>query len=348
MATATQPSSTSPGNGAGPPGDGAWIVSPGFDLLFFANLVWLLALIPAYSSGAGTTHLDFWQIFFITTPHRWITLLLVSADPDRRVDRDGWFVGLALAIAVAVSGIWLSFGTFQCLVIIDQVWNGWHFASQHSGIARIYGRKAGGARRWLDIHAIRLFVFFVTLRLLGWTTGWLESGFAGQQWLWWFDRVWLALGGLMLVVELSDHPTARPGKVIYLTSVVGLYGSLLWAISGQRTDLVTRLTVAAALFHAVEYLAIVTSYAWRRRSQGSAGLFRVMANRWLLVLALYVTLLGLFSHFANTSWRELWAGLNLWAAFMHYSFDGMIWKLRKPATAAALGATPVSASGGGP
>jgi hypothetical protein len=33
----------------------------------------------------------------------------------------------------------------------------------------------------------------------------------------------------------------------------------------------------------------------------------------------------------------LWQGLNLWASFVHYAFDGMIWKLRRPATAAALG-----------
>jgi len=320
------------------PAESAWIVSPAFDLLFFANVAWLLAWLPAYSSGEGMTHIDFWQLFFITTPHRWITLLLVTADPDRRVDRSGLFIGLGLVIAVAVAGVYLSLGTFRCLVLIDAVWNGWHFASQHSGITRIYGRKAGGGRRWLDIHALRLFVFLVTLRLLGWATGWLESDSTGQQWLWWFDRIWLAFGGAILLAEVIDQPTARPGKVIYLASVIGLYGSLLWAISGRHGDLVTRLTVAAALFHAVEYLAIVTSYAWRRRSQGSEGLFRQMANRWLLVLALYVTLLGLLSHVANTSWRELWAGLNLWAAFMHYALDGMIWKLRKPATAAALGA----------
>jgi len=327
--------------------ENAWIVAPAFDLVFFANLAWLLAWLPGYSSGDGGTHIDFWQIFFITTPHRWITLLLVTFDPDRRVDRGYWFVTLGLAIAVAVAGVYLSLGTFRCLVLIDAVWNGWHFASQHSGIARIYGRKAGDTRRWLDIYALRLFVFLVTLRLLGWSTGWLESDTLGGQCLWWFDRLWLGFGGLILAAELVNRPASRPGRFVYMASVVGLYGSLLWAINGRHVDLVTRLTVAAALFHAVEYLAIVTSYAWRRREQGSEGLFRRMANRWLLVLALYVTLLGLVGHVADTSWRELWAGLNLWAAFMHYSLDGMIWKLRKPATAAALGAAPVGAPGRG-
>ena len=33
----------------------------------------------------------------------------------------------------------------------------------------------------------------------------------------------------------------------------------------------------------------------------------------------------------------VWQGLNLWMSFVHYTYDGMIWKLRRPATAAALG-----------
>jgi hypothetical protein len=34
----------------------------------------------------------------------------------------------------------------------------------------------------------------------------------------------------------------------------------------------------------------------------------------------------------------IWQGVNLWAAYTHYAFDGIIWKLRKPTTAKALGA----------
>ena len=32
-----------------------------------------------------------------------------------------------------------------------------------------------------------------------------------------------------------------------------------------------------------------------------------------------------------------WQGPNLWAALVHYAYDGMIWKLRRPETARALG-----------
>src|SRR5688572_15043674 len=123
---------------------GGWIVSPAFDLLFLANVGWLLALVPGFVSAEGTPHIEFWQLYFITAPHRWITLLLVAADPDRREGRTGLFVALAVLALAAVAGVKLFTGAFVCLLLIDYVWNGWHFASQHFGVLRIYARKAGG------------------------------------------------------------------------------------------------------------------------------------------------------------------------------------------------------------
>jgi hypothetical protein len=93
------------------------------------------------------------------------------------------------------------------------------------------------------------------------------------------------------------------------------------------------------VFHAVEYLAVVTHYAWRRQHTGSAGLFQRMAQRWLELLAAYMLLLGLVAWSLDQAspWvREVWIGLNLWAAALHYGFDGLIWKLRRPETARAL------------
>ena len=102
---------------------------------------------------------------------------------------------------------------------------------------------------------------------------------------------------------------------------------------------VVALAAASATFHAVEYLALVTFYAWRRQDVGSDGMFRQMAQRWVGALAVYVVVLGLLAVAAEAHLREWWVGMNLWAAFLHYAYDGMIWKLRRPETARALGAT---------
>jgi len=140
------------------------------------------------------------------------------------------------------------------------------------------------------------------------------------------------------VPELLTRPWRRPGKAIYLASVVGLYGALLAALMTGQGILVLALTAAGATFHAVEYLALVTHYAWRRQSVGGGGLFRTLARHWLTLLAAYVLIFGLVSAAVQPRGFDWWIGLNLWAAFLHYAYDGLIWKLRRPETARALGA----------
>jgi hypothetical protein len=317
---------------------GDWLVSPAFDLLFLANLGWLLALVPGYVAADGAVHIEFWQIYFLTTPHRWITLLLVAADPDRRTGRDRLFVGLAVLAALAVAGVYLTFGGFLCLLLVDYIWNGWHFASQHAGVLRVYSLKSGGGRPRWEKHGLRLFVFYVIARTAGWTTGWLEEWPAAATWLPAFDAAAMVLAATLLVPELMTGPGRRPGKSIYLASVVGLYAALLGALVAGQGVLVLALTAAGATFHAVEYLALVTHYAWRRQSVGGGGLFRTLARHWLTLLAAYVLVFGLVSAAVQPRGFDWWVGLNLWAAFLHYAYDGLIWKLRRPETARALGA----------
>jgi hypothetical protein len=67
---------------------------------------------------------------------------------------------------------------------------------------------------------------------------------------------------------------------------------------------------------------------------------RVISVYWPLILVCFILLLGSFSLWVN-SWSvelaTIWQGLNLWAAFTHYAWDGMIWKLRRSETSQALG-----------
>ena len=50
-----------------------WIVSPVFDLFFFANALWLLAFLPTYLSPEGEPYIEFW--------HRLDTALLAESIP---------------------------------------------------------------------------------------------------------------------------------------------------------------------------------------------------------------------------------------------------------------------------
>lgn len=317
-----------------------WIVTPAFDLLFLANLAWPLLLLPGLARPDGHLHTEFWQVYFLTTPHRWITLFLVAADPDRRVGRGRLFVGLAVLAAAVVAGVWAATGSLLCLLLIDYMWNAWHFASQHQGVLRMYAKQSGGGPEWLERHVLRAFIVYVLIRTAGWTTGWLESDSASRGWLNTADLIALGVPGAVLVVNLIGLSRVRTGKLCYLVSLLSLYSGLLLSLRNDWWSGVIALTAASSTFHAVEYLAVVTHYAQRRTTVGSEGVFRRMAKQWLTVFVVYIVLLGLVGVWMGEGGGRLmraWLALNLWAAFLHYTYDGFIWKLRKPETARALG-----------
>lgn len=318
-----------------------WIVSPAFDLLFLANVAWPLLLLPGVSSPADTA-IDFWQVYFVTLPHRWVTLLLVATDPDRRGTRGPWLVGIAVLAALAVAGAYLGTGAFLCLALVDYVWNAWHFAAQHAGVLRIYTRNVGGGVPWLERWGLRAFVTYGALRAAGWLTGALEANESQLAALRVLDLAVLALPAALLFTNLPGLSRARVGKLAHLVSVCALYSGFVLSLSFGWARGIVAFAAAGSLFHAVEYLAVVTHYAHRRETVGSASAFRALARNWVLFLGAYVLVLGSFGAWASTPESGLfvlWQGLNLWAAFVHYAYDGMIWKLRKPETAAALGVT---------
>ncbi len=331
--TAPRPAEAS-GHSVTAPG---WLVSPVFDLLFLVNAWWMVAFVPGFLSTERVPHIEFWQIYFLTTPHRWITLLLVATDPDRRAGRSWLFAAMALLGVLVVAAVRFGTGGFLCLLLVDYVWNAWHFAAQHAGILRMYARKSGGGRPWLETWGLRSLVFYTSIRLAGWSYGWTAGWSAAQTGLIAADVVMSLPMLTLLLSEFCARPWQRPGKVTYAASVGLLYLTLLAALATGRTTLVLSLTVAAAAFHAVEYLAVVTYYAERRRTQGSRGLFRKMTQSWGLILSAYVVIGGLIATVAERWSPDFWLGINLWAAGLHYAYDGLIWKLRAPGTAAVLG-----------
>lgn len=319
-----------------------WIVSPLFDLCFFANIWWLVLGLPWWLPELDSP-LKFWQVYFLTTPHRWVTLLIVVADPDRREGRTKLFVGIAVFFAAVVCGLRWSTGAFFCVASIDFIWNAWHFGSQHGGILRIYSRKIGGGRPLVETYVTRFFVAYCILRTAGWTQQWEAAYESVSMLVLVMDIVMVIVMSWLLITEALEGLRSqagisqRLGKVVYLCSVLALYTCLLFAMRTRQSAWLVLLLPAHAAFHATEYLAVVSYYASRRSDHGSDGLFREMARNWAFTLVSLVVFLGTFSHFISNYASQFWIGLNLWVAFLHYGYDGLIWKLRRPKTAATLG-----------
>jgi hypothetical protein len=352
-----------------------WVLGRWVDLFFIANLAWPLIVLAAVWSSWTTIwgessvvkSLSFWQIYFISTPHRWITLALVFFDEDRFKQRPRAFVGIGLFFIVVVAGVVLCTGTTLLLVAIDYFWNSWHFAAQHSGISRIYARQARPeeqTRGWWEKILLRAFILFVILRagalscapnclphetpdpLLGGhlnqlfgldvaaLTGLCASfSYLGERWL---DVVMLIPAILLIGGELLRFRSSAIGRVAYLGSVIAIYTTALLACHYHLTPLLLGTLLAIALFHATEYMAIVSWAVIRKGAKG--GTLGRLVPRWTLALALFMGVLAISAWAMDTHMQREWAVLTIAVSFLHYAYDGMIWKARKPAAAPVVAA----------
>lgn len=311
-------------------GSRSWLVGPWFDALLLANVAWPLLVLLQFGEGfSGQTGLQFWQLYYVTTPHRWITLGLVFLDRERFHQRQGTFLAIAAGVATVCLGVRLTTGALTCLLAIDYLWNAWHFAAQHHGIYRIYSRAAtplpalgDSLEKW----ALRGFLLYVILRVVSAT--WSDAII--EQRLRMCDFVVLVVPAWLVLRDLSQMSPRSAGRSTYLISMLCLYLALLWAVHERRLGLVLSLATASALFHAIEYLSLV-SWSVQRRHAGlgsQMGLLALVVPRWGIALLAFVIVLGAAGWLMDQKYLEAWLTINVIVAFLHYAYDGLIWRRR--------------------
>ncbi len=181
-------------------GAGGWIVSPWFDVLFFCNIFWVLAFLPIYASPEGEPYIQFWMAYFLATPHRWLTLVLVVSDRDRRADRTWVFGVIGVVVAAAIGAIWWVTGDFRSLFLFYTLLLGGHFALQHRLVLKMYSGHSGVGVGWMETWLPLIFVLYANVRLVAF----LEPIFRlpALDLLSNLDVAMLAIPVVMLAVEL--------------------------------------------------------------------------------------------------------------------------------------------------
>jgi hypothetical protein len=321
-----------------------WLLSPALDCLLVANLFWpVLVLLQTAPGFYGTAGVSFLQLYFVTTPHRWITLAIVLTDRQRYRERRTAFAGIAAVVFAATIGIRLSTGSLTCLLAADYLWNAWHFASQHHGIYRIYQHSSGTfstslrtTEKWV-LRGFLLFVIFRTATSTAYGDTWKQIALA--------DWPMLILAAGLIMRDVVWITPFRPARFLYLASMLTLYSALLLSVRSGHPALTLSLATASAWFHASEYLAVVT---WQyqkdpRQSTGQSTALALLLPQFGLTILTFVLVMGSSAWLMNQTVAEIWLTINVMAAFLHYAYDGMIWKSRAPRTASRSD-SPLAAS----
>lgn len=321
----------------------SWLVGPWFDLFFLANLAWPIAVLMALWRPLDEANpVSLFQIYFLSTPHRWITLVLVFCDSERFWKEPAKFGGLALALIglglalVAVAGfVPYAANSLMLLMMLDYIWNAWHFAAQHAGISRIYGRVTRPEQTLPDAEfekmAIRTLVLWVFVRLaihMALQTEYAASVTWLAPWLPWLDPVMVLPSVILLIREITAFRPQMLGRLMYMSSVIAIYSAQLLAIHLESMTWMVAFFFAGAIFHAVEYLAICNWSVQKRTS----GIWHYQITRTGLAVIVFMAVLGAANYFVNAQSVYAWQLMTLLVSLLHYGFDGIIWKA-KPAPA---------------
>lgn len=322
-----------------------WLVSPLFDLLFVSNvLCWPLAVVLSLQGFPGVMGpLTVFQIYFLSTPHRWITLLMVFFDTDRFWKEPVRFGGIGLSLIAGGLGlVWASSlfpqatSSLMLLMMVDYAWNAWHFAAQHAGIARIYGRLSGPDMDQKSVEfermAIRLLVLWAFFRQAMHVSVQKEvfenvmSLLPGISWL---DPVLLIPALIVIAREIRDFHLGSRGRLAYLLSVVSLYTGQILAIRAESQIWMQSLFFGTAIFHSAEYLAVVNWSVQKR----TTGIWQYQLTRTGAAVVVFMIVLGVANYAINSATAYGWALLTLIVSLLHYAYDGMIWRSKPPAKA---------------
>jgi len=272
--------------------------------------------------------------------HQPLTLVLVYGDAARFARHKMLFV--LVPLIGAPIALFALIQHWSLLIPIAATWQIFHTLQQRYGFLRIQSRRAGvGSARsdaavtWLPFLAAVSWVG-ATLshsdqltRFLGALGGRSQAAIRvatdALNGAWWISSIFGVLALVAIVASVRSR-TARPTPQRAREELIASGVLLSTALA---IDPVAGL-IAMVGAHAFEY-AIVTSHALARsRALKPARAFGLV----FVLLFVFAGVLELLSQVAPTI---VTSGLLLVVGLLHFTFDAVIWRLRRPETAAQLG-----------
>ena len=330
---------------------GLWIGSPWLDLVWF-SFGWIpLFLVMVVLNERGTS--SFVSILIVSILisnflHRHLTFPLVYGDPEQfRRHRIAYIALPPFFLALTLASYFWGGGSFYLLQTLAILWTLYHVVMQKVGLLRIYSRKSGASRLWLD--KFLPLAWLGALALHGAASPILREEMLGplgidraarsalgawQSELW--IAAWLALGTTTLLTalylrdELRQPRPSRP-KLLYALSISLLYATFYYNVA-----------VGYAVFafsHAIEYIAFVNLHSRRKYESypPRASLMARAVRHQAAVMTVYcLGMTGVFwvcNQHAATALGVYITG----SGFLHFIYDGWIWKTREPEVGQPLG-----------
>jgi hypothetical protein len=329
-----------------------WIAGPRTDLFFF-SFGWILALAAfvavdelGFQHRSGLLYLSLLVFNFL---HRHLTFPLVYADPEQfERHRRAYVILPPFFLTLTVVSFFHVRGLFLFLEFLAVAWTIYHTIMQKVGLLRVYSRKSGVGNLWLDKALPFCWIGVITFHAASDPTLRTQAAYffdipirtlplsqATESALW-TVTVFAAVATLSLTVfyvreELRNRARFSAPKVLYGLSILMLYATFYYDIGVGY--------VVFGFSHAIEYVAFVNVYARKKygaRPRGSSLMARAVRHQAGVMGAYCVAMVLIFLCWNSLSQISLDVYI-LGSGFLHFIYDGWIWKMREPATGRPLG-----------
>ena len=280
--------------------------------------------------------------------HRHFVYFLIFGDAAQRAAHPQalWAAPLIVVALVLPTRLWWPLGT-DVVVGALAAWNIWHTLLQRHGIARAYAAKGGGG---LDARAHGRRDLHTLLALAACTAAFVlvfrQDTFVGPMLahlhgvrehpeIGWALLVGAgAVAAAMLIGWVRAEAQARPRvgrgpRLMFWTSTLGLLG--VFVVHGPVVGY-----LVFGFAHALEYILFVYLFSHRRVAGGETAPGVRVLGRALPIVTVSALLLALFA-----AAREVWT-LPLFVVYysttsaLHFFYDGLIWKMRRPEVRAPI------------
>ncbi|HEY2774495.1 MAG TPA: hypothetical protein VGK20_10665 [Candidatus Binatia bacterium] len=337
---------------------GPWIVGRRYDQLFLwaawcvPLALWAVAVSIPYGLLVALV-----VFVLLDNSHQVATLPLTIFDPSTMKTSAPVYLGGAAAIGATAIAIAMFPGTFAAQLWASLViyWGAWHIIRQHYGFLRLYQARdkpsdANLARA--EVYALysgASFPYFMNL-----SHGWAAAEGIGKllyavpvpKWSPWVVLAIFALSfGYVLVDALRRAIAGKPAVTIRLVHVLlvvsNFWIGLLWA--GRENIILAVLFITS--YHDLQYHAVVW-HVGRKRSTSASEPVRPAVKRIFGSLAIFTAAIvvgALLQAFLRNDFQLAGSllpqspvtgalfGLVTSYSYMHYYFDGKMWKLSRDA-----------------
>ncbi|MEC9049037.1 MAG: tetratricopeptide repeat protein, partial [Planctomycetota bacterium] len=343
---------------ASPPATTAspWFRSPSFDFALILCVPFLTWPLVAAANDAWGPVVMAQLILLTATGHYFATFVRAYGDRELFARFRVRFVAAPVVLALTCVGMFVGGYGAQLMVVVT-AWAFWHWLAQAFGFARIYDSKVGSfdARTALLDKALVVAGFVGTATLTDGAVATfgklaLDAGMAlpapatvaALQSVVGVGVLVVAVAYLANLVAtiVAGRPWSWQKQLMHVTTI----GYYWFAFAWLPNVLIAH--VLYELFHDIQYFAItwITCQGRSRRPGVTRWMRSMFRPSWLAAAVFIGTMvalggvdaLGRHSFDAGMP-RNVWLGVFVTLALLHYYYDGFIWKARESALGADLG-----------